>query len=191
MSKQLNSGPDTKLAIKSSVELESNEYDECDIGMIQVSQADRSDYTDSDELRNSYSASLGRPPHLTSHEHSLRLGSAEVDRQSRLSYPKSVAMSVGTYNQHPNSNNTPIWKHPRLRKNPKTIGAAVFLLIFGLAFMAAGSLAVVVSGTSPRLVIFILIGCLMALPGGYQTFYIYRAMKGHPGYHFSGIPSFD
>lgn len=78
---------------------------------------------------------------------------------------------------------------------------AVFLFLGGLAFLAAAFLEFLV-GSSTRGTIFLIISLLMGLPGGnniiqfkltlaYQTHYIYSALKGRPGYQFSGIPSFD
>ena len=88
--------------------------------------------------------------------------------------------------------NTVWWKNPRVKKNPKTILAALSLLLIGVGFfIGAITEVIMLHTTTDRTVIFIIISLLTALPGGYQTHYIYRVLKGDAGYHFSGIPSFD
>ena len=107
----------------------------------------------------------------------------------------------------------PLWKHPRVRKNPKTIGAALFLMMAGIGFLIGSCIEYgSVTGSQTRGTLFLIIALLTGLPGCkfhlvisracpmsdppvfdtvYSTVYIYKALMGRPGYHFSYIPSFD
>jgi hypothetical protein len=69
--------------------------------------------------------------------------------------------------------------------------AAVGLFLIGISFIAVAIYIFGALGSKTVATIFLIIGILTVLPGGYQTIYIYKALKGVPGYNFSGIPSFD
>ncbi|KAI9140627.1 hypothetical protein BKA69DRAFT_1078943 [Paraphysoderma sedebokerense] len=84
----------------------------------------------------------------------------------------------------------PIWKHPKVRKNPRTIGAALFLLFTGIVFFFI-SISLFSASDNSRAVVFIVVSALTLIPGGYITFYIWMTLKGEPGYYFSAIPNFD
>ena len=67
----------------------------------------------------------------------------------------------------------------------------MLLLLIGLAFISVAVYVFGIQGNQTVAAIFLVIGLLTVVPGGYQTTYIYKALKGVPGYNFSGIPSFD
>ena len=83
-----------------------------------------------------------------------------------------------------------IWKHPRLKKHPNTVAAALCLTLVGTIFFCVSmyGFALNLATIGP---VFIVLAIVTGLPGLYQTIYIYRALKGKPGYHFSNIPSFE
>jgi len=61
----------------------------------------------------------------------------------------------------------------------------------GLGFLGAAISEFIFWGGTPRGAVFMVIAMLTGIPGGYMSFYIYKALKGAQGYHFSAIPSFD
>ncbi|KAL7748441.1 hypothetical protein RI367_006134 [Sorochytrium milnesiophthora] len=85
--------------------------------------------------------------------------------------------------------NLPLWRHPLLWRNKRTVAAAVFLLAVGMVFIgvAAGNVFSDLGKTAA----FGVTGALTFIPGAYTTGYIYLALRGHPQYRFEHIPSFD
>ncbi|CAN6864081.1 hypothetical protein F2Q69_00040596 [Brassica cretica] len=70
----------------------------------------------------------------------------------------------------------------------KEISLAVALLLFGIVsgfFMAYNR----VGGDRGHGVFFIVLGCLVFIPGFYYTRIAYYAYKGYKGFSFSSIPS--
>jgi hypothetical protein len=113
---------------------------------------------------------------------------AEVDRTSLLSYPKSS--TIHTTNTMAADNYYHIWQNPRIRKHPYTIAAALCLLLAGMVSFGL-TIAAYVRRWDVVKEIFLVLTILTGMPGLYQTVYIYFALTGRPGYHFSNIPSFD
>ncbi len=77
----------------------------------------------------------------------------------------------------------------RGRVPKKTLAVALFLLILGVILFIIG-LVRLFRGEDGGLVM-ILLGGIAMLPGGYQTVVIFRAWRGHAGYNFNSVPSFD
>jgi len=71
----------------------------------------------------------------------------------------------------------------------KTLAVAVFLLLTGISCMIAGFVRLA-TGQNGSLALLI-IGGIAFLPGAYQTYVIYKAWRGAPGFNFSMVPSFD
>lgn len=113
---------------------------------------------------------------------------AEFDRTSLLSYPKSS--TIHTANSVSADNYYHIWQNPRIRKHPYTIAAALCLSLAGIASFGLTVTAYVRQWDVVK-EIFLVLTILTGMPGFYQTVYIYFALTGRPGYHFSNIPSFD
>ncbi|KAI3630531.1 hypothetical protein MIR68_011966 [Amoeboaphelidium protococcarum] len=106
------------------------------------------------------------------------------DRRSLLSYPKSQVRSNNTKEYQGDWQN-----HPRFRQYFSTILAALSMAFFGLCFLA-GSIFAFQANYDSIAVVLLIIGLLIGLPGGFQSYYIYMALKGRQGYHISAIPSF-
>ena len=111
----------------------------------------------------------------------------EIDRTSLLSYPRS---NNSVMSNNTSTDDVPIWKNQRLSKHQYTISAALCLSLVGIVFMIVGLVALYNHRAAFGVVMFIF-AVVTGLPGVYQSVYIYRALKGRPGYHMSNIPSFD
>ena len=75
----------------------------------------------------------------------------------------------------------------RLLKHKKTVLLTLFLFIIGLLFLVLGFVYYNLDRT--RSTAFFVIAAITVIPGGYQTYYIYRILKGDGGYRFSAIPN--
>jgi len=71
----------------------------------------------------------------------------------------------------------------------KTASVAVALLVVGLVCLILG--LVRVFSNSGSYLIFLIIGSILIIPGAYQTYRIYHAWKGTPGFSFSQLSAFE
>ncbi|KAF3591800.1 hypothetical protein DY000_02027582 [Brassica cretica] len=81
---------------------------------------------------------------------------------------------------------------PRHNNRPpvKEIALAVALLVFGALAIVSGFFMAYnrVGGDRGHGVFFIVLGCLLFIPGFYYTRIAYYAYKGYQGFSFSNIP---
>lgn len=111
---------------------------------------------------------------------------------SQKSYPINIVhTSLESNAAHQTPLQSPIWRRARFRKNIKTITAALVLFLSGLGFLGGALYEYSSNGSTARATIFLIISLVTGLPGSYMSFYIYKALTGSTGYHFSNIPSFD
>ena len=88
---------------------------------------------------------------------------------------------------------TPAFSHRRVTLPPKTTVAAVFMLVTGSSFLAAGLYIYFMNlrAGSDRGLAMVLLGFLMFTPGSYASLVLYGAWHGWPGYDVNQIPSYD
>ncbi|CAN8273448.1 unnamed protein product [Cochlearia groenlandica] len=72
----------------------------------------------------------------------------------------------------------------------KEIGLAVSLLVFGALGIVSGFFMAynLVGGDRGHGIFFMVLGCLLFIPGFYYTRIAYYAYKGYKGFSFSNIP---
>ena len=84
------------------------------------------------------------------------------------------------------------WRHPKIRKNYKLVGAAFCLVFLGLALILGGVVAYCIpSMAGVQGAVFLIAGLICFLPGAYHVGYIYLAVKGKRGFEFSHLPLFN
>lgn len=67
---------------------------------------------------------------------------------------------------------------------------AGFLLLVGIACLIIG-LVHLISGTGGSVFSFVLIGGILVIPGGYQSYIIYNAWRRKPGFSFSQLAAYE
>ncbi|CEP03439.1 Transmembrane protein 230 [Plasmodiophora brassicae] len=71
----------------------------------------------------------------------------------------------------------------------RTACVAVLLLVVGLVCFISG-LASIVSG-GERVYTLLILGSVLMIPGGYQSYVLYHSWRGTPGFSFDQVPSYD
>ena len=84
------------------------------------------------------------------------------------------------------------WRHPKIRKNYKLVGAAFCLVFLGLALILGGVVAYCIpSMAGVQGLVFLIAGVICFVPGAYHVGYIYLAVKGKRGFEFNHLPLFN
>jgi hypothetical protein len=84
------------------------------------------------------------------------------------------------------------WRHPKIRKNYKLVGAAFCLVFLGLALILGGIVAYCIPAMAGvQGLVFLIAGIICFVPGAYHIGYIYMAVKGKRGFEFNHLPLFN
>ena len=84
------------------------------------------------------------------------------------------------------------WRHPKIRKNYKLVGAAFCLVFLGLGLILGGVVAYCIpSMAGVQGLVFLIAGVICFVPGAYHVGYIYLAVKGKRGFEFNHLPLFN
>ncbi|XP_066301146.1 transmembrane protein 134-like isoform X1 [Branchiostoma lanceolatum] len=82
------------------------------------------------------------------------------------------------------------YSHPKVQEHKAAVIASFLLLFIGIALIIVGIVLEVNVNRDIQPIVFIVIGAICFIPGVYHVVYIYCAIQGRPGFHFSSLPSF-
>ncbi|KAI8505197.1 hypothetical protein Bbelb_173060 [Branchiostoma belcheri] len=82
------------------------------------------------------------------------------------------------------------YSHPKVQEHKAAVIASFLLLFIGITLIIVGVVLEVNANRDIQPVVFIVIGAICFIPGVYHVVYIYCAIQGRPGFHFSSLPTF-
>lgn len=83
------------------------------------------------------------------------------------------------------------WSHPKVQENKRVVICAILLTTVGLVLAITGLWILVSDASNLRGAVFLVVGCLLLLPGLYHLIFVYLAVKGRRGFTFRQLPLFN